>query len=142
KLSRRKGELTGLVGDFAGVLQADGYEVYDAHAAERPGVIRVGCWAHARRKFAEVQSEDAKAVRVVLKLIGRLYRFEHEWDSADAEAERARDAAARVRLRAAHFARSLRWLHALALALRTRHRPKSGIGQAAGYLLGQWATLE
>jgi transposase len=142
KLSRRKGELTGLVGDFAGVLQTDGYEVYDAHAAERPEVIRVGCWAHARRKFAEAQGEDPKAMRVVLKLIGRLYRLEREWDMADAEAQRARDAAARTRLRATHFARSLRWLHALALALRSRHRPKSGIGQAAGYLLGQWTTLE
>lgn len=31
---------------------------------------------------------------------------------------------------------------ALALALRSRDRPRSGLGQAAGYLLGQWTTLE
>jgi transposase len=142
KLSRRHGELTGLVRNFAGVLQADGYEAYDAHAEKHPEVIRVGCWAHARRKFTEAQGEDPKAVRVALKLIGRLYRLEREWDEADAEAKRARDVAARARLRTAHFARSLRWLHALALALRSRQRPKSGLGQAAGYLLGQWATLE
>lgn len=142
KLSRRHGELTGLVRNFAGVLQADGYEAYDAHALAHPEVIRVGCWAHARRKFAEAQGEDPKAVRVALKLIGRLYRLERAWDAADAEAGRARDALERARLRATHFARSLRWLHALALALRSQHRPKSGIGQAAGYLLGQWATLE
>lgn len=61
---------------FAGVLQADGYEAYDAHAAQHPEVIRVGCWAHARRKFVEVQGEDPKAVRIALKLIGRLYRWE------------------------------------------------------------------
>ncbi len=30
KLSRRHGELTGLAADFKGVLQADGYEAYDA----------------------------------------------------------------------------------------------------------------
>jgi transposase len=79
-------------------------------------------------------AEDAKAVRVVLKLIARLYRLEREWNEADAEAERARDAAARARLRAAHFARRLRWLHALALALRTWHRPKSGMAESASSL--------
>ena len=142
KLSHRHGELTGLVAGFAGVLQADGYEAYDAHASAHPEVKRVGCWAHARRKFAEAQGEDPKTVRVVLKLIGRLYRLERAWDAADAEAGRTRDALERARLRAIHFARSLRWLHALAVALRARHRPKSGLGQAAGYLLGQWASLQ
>jgi transposase len=141
KLSRRHGELSGLVRNFAGVLQADGYEAYDAHAAARPEVIRVGCWAHARRKFAEAQREDPQAVRVALKLIGRLYRYEREWDEADAQAQHRRDVAMRARLRAVHFARSLSWLHALALALRAKHRPKSGLGLAAGYLLGQWPTL-
>ena len=141
KLSRRHGELTGLVQDFKGILQSDGYEAYEAHAANHPGVIRVGCWAHARRKFAEAQGEAPKAVRVVLKLIGLLYRLERDWDAADAAANRVRDAQARARLRAIHFARTLRWLHALALTLRSRHRPKSGPGLAAGYLLGQWPAL-
>lgn len=141
KLSRRHGELTGLVRGFKGVLQADGYEAYDAHAQKHPEVIRVGCWAHARRKFAESQTEDPKAVRVVLKLIGRLYRLEREWDQTDTEAGRERDRSKRARLRQHHFARTLKWLHALALRLREKHRPKSGMGQACGYLLAQWPAL-
>ncbi len=128
KLSRRHGELTGLVRGFTAVLQADGYEAYDAHADAQPEIIRVGCWAHARRKFAESQSEDPKAVRVALQLIGRLYRHKREWDEADAEAGRERDVGTRARLRATHFARSLRWLHRLAQTLRSRELPKSGIG--------------
>jgi hypothetical protein len=48
----------------------------------------------------------------------------------------------RAGLRAVHFARTLRWLYAFALNLRSKHRPKSGLGQAAGYLLGQWDALE
>lgn len=129
KLSRRHGELTGLVAGFKGVLQADGYEAYDAHAAKHPEVIRVGCWAHARRKFAEAQGEDPKAVRVALKLIGRLYRLERAWDEADAEANRARDTLERVRLRTLHFARSLRWLHALVSAVGLFQPPPAGFGQ-------------
>jgi transposase len=142
KLSRRHGELTGLVRDFKGVLQADGYPAYDAHADTHPAVIRVGCWAHARRKFVEAQDEHPQAVRVALKLIGRLYRLERQWDEADTAAKRARDATARSRLRTVHFARSLRWLHALALDLRIKHRPKSALGLASHYLLGQWTALE
>jgi len=141
RLSRRHGELTTLVDDFKGVLQSDGYEAYAAHARAHPQVAWVGCWAHARRKFIEAQAEDPKAVRVALKLIGRLYRLEREWDEADAEAGRTREPAVRARLRAEHFARTLRWLHTLALSLRSRHRPKSGLGQAAAYLLGQWSPL-
>jgi transposase len=141
RLSRRHGELTTLVEGFKGVLQSDGYEAYESHAQQHRAVVRVGCWAHARRKFADAQAECPKETRVALKLIARLYRLERVWDEADSLAGRARDAQQRARLRATHFERSLRWLHSLALAIRTRHRPKSGLGQAAAYLLAQWPAL-
>ena len=92
-------------------------------------------------RFIEAQGENPKAARVALKLIGRLYRLEREWDEADLAAERDRDVAERARLRARHHNRGLRWLHALALSLRERSRPKSGLGVAAGYLRAQWAPL-
>lgn len=123
------------------MLQSDGYEAYAAYERSHPEIAWVGCWAHARRKFIEAQSEDPQAARVALKLIGRLYRLEREWDEADLAPGRTRDEAQRARLRAHHFARTLRWLHALALALRERARVKSGLGIASGYLLGQWAPL-
>ena len=65
----------------------------------------------------------------------------HPWSWADHAAGRERDAAERARLRACHHKRTLRWLHALALSLRERSRPKSGLGVASGYLLSQWAPL-
>lgn len=141
RTSRRHGELTSLIEGFGGVLQSDGYEAYAAYERAHPEVAWVGCWAHARRKFIEAQGENPKAARVVLKLIGRLYRLEREWDEADLAASRERDVAERARLRARHHERSLRWLHALALSLRERSRPKSGLGVAAGYLLAQWEPL-
>jgi transposase len=135
RLSRRHAELTSLVKGFkAGVLQSDGYAAYLEYAKEHPELAHVGCWTHARRRFVEAQAEAPKAVRVVLKLIGRLYRLEREWDHADAEARRERDPPERSRLRQLHFARSLKWLHALAVSLRSQHRPRSGVGEASGYL--------
>jgi transposase len=141
RTSRRHGELTSLIEGFGGVLQSDGYEAYAAYERTHPEVAWVGCWAHARRKFIEAQGENPKAVRAVLKLIGRLYRLEREWDEADHAAGRERDAAGRARLRSHHHERTLSWLHALALGLRERSRPKSGLGVASGYLLSQWTPL-
>ena len=41
-----------LLRGFEGFLQTDGYEGYTAIGRE-PGIVHVGCWAHARRKFDE-----------------------------------------------------------------------------------------
>jgi transposase len=141
RTSRRHGELTSLIEGFGGVLQSDGYEAYAAYERAHPEVAWVGCWAHARRKFIEAQGENPKAARVALKLIGRLYRLEREWDEADRAVGRERNIAEPARLRARHHARSLRWRHALASNLRERSRPKSGMGVASGYLLSQWTPL-
>lgn len=132
-----------MLAGFTGVLQADGYAAYDALAAERPAgeITRLGCWAHARRKVFEAQAEDPREARVLLRFIGWMYHRENLWDEADAKAGCARDAAARAKLRQTHFTRGLAWLHARVLRLRERVRPRSGLGAAAGYLLGQWESL-
>lgn len=65
--------------------------------------MRVGCWAHARRKFNDAVEERPKAANLVLRMISRLYRLEREWDETDVGARRAA-------LRREYFARPLRWL--------------------------------
>ena len=136
RLSRRHGELPSLLTEsYQGILQSDGYEAYAAYARNHPGVEWLMCWAHTRRKFFDAHRENPKAVRVVLKLIGRMYRLEREWDDAAiANNERARR-------RQSGFARSLKWLHAIALALRSKVLPQSDLGKASDYLLGHWAPL-
>ncbi|HYD49736.1 MAG TPA: IS66 family transposase, partial [Terriglobales bacterium] len=136
RLSRRHGELTSLLQGFRGVLQSDGYGAYPEFADTHPGVTWVGCWAHARRKYHEAQGESPQAARVMLRLIARLYRLERQWDEAGQTAP-----AERTTLRQAGFARTLRWIHALARTLRTRVLPKSGLGKACDYLVAHWAPL-
>jgi transposase len=46
-----------LLGGFQGRLQRDGYGVYGALARENLGLIPVGCWSHARRKFVDALEE-------------------------------------------------------------------------------------
>jgi transposase len=48
-----------LLRGFQGFLQTDGYEGYTALGAE-PGIVHVGCWAHARRKFDEALRGQGK----------------------------------------------------------------------------------
>ena len=142
RLSRRHGELTSLLTDnYQGVLQSDGYEAYGAYARTHANVTWVACWAHARRKFIEAQAESPKAVRVAIKLIGRLYRLERGWDEHESNLQLPPDAGRRAQLRASGFTRTLRWLRRLAEVLRGRIRPKSLLGQACDYLLNHWEPL-
>ena len=134
RLSRRHEEAERLLGDYRGVLQSDGYEAYAAYARAHPGVEWAGCWAHARRRFFEAAAERPQTAGRVLRLIGRLYQLEAEWDHGQVGAQRAA-------LRQEHFARPLTRLRRLVAALQARVLPKSGLGQACAYLLGHWAPL-
>jgi transposase len=101
RFSRRHGELTSLIHGYAGILQSDGYSAYASHAKLHPGITWVACWAHARRHCFEAQAERPKTVELILRLIGRLYQKEREWDAAAVSKEQRRE------LRQLHFARPL-----------------------------------
>lgn len=134
RLSRRHGELTSLLEGYRGLLQSDGYEAYPSFAREREGVVWLGCWAHARRYFFEAAAEKPRTAERILRTIAQLYRLERQWDEAEVGAGRAA-------LRQKHFARPLYWLRKLAVALRVRVLPKSGLGRACSYLLDHWEPL-
>jgi hypothetical protein len=136
RLSRRHGELTSLIDGFRGILQSDMYGAYESYAKEHKEIVWVGCWAHARRKFFEAERENPKAVRLILRIIGWLYECEALWD------ENKLTASNRKRHRKKHYTRKLYWLKKVALGLRERVLPKSGLGKACDYLLKHWEPLE
>jgi len=135
RLSRRHGELTSLIDGFAGILQSDAWGAYESYARNHPEVTWVGCWAHARRKFFEAESENPKAVRFVLRIIGWLYECEARWDENNLTVSNRR------RHRQKHYPRPLYWLRKVATGLREKARPKSGLGKACDYLLRHWIPL-
>ena len=137
KPSRAHEHAAALLGEnYRGILQSDAYACYQKYARSHDGVIALGCFAHARRKFFEAQSENPKFTRVVLKLIARLYRFESEWNEQGAGLDHVR-----AHLRMRHYPRTLRWLKTLALGYRDRVLPQSQCGKAITYLLNQWDSL-
>lgn len=135
RLTRQHGEITSLLNGFQGVLQSDGYEGYARYAERNPGVIRVACFAHARRKFNEALEAAPIQAGFMLRLIGHLYRMERDWD------ERNLRGAERARRRTKDFELTLRLLKKAALLLMRRALPQSGLGKACRYLLGQWDAL-
>lgn len=138
RLSRRHGELTTLLtDDYVGLMQADGYEAYAAYARSHPAVAWLGCWAHARRYFFEAQQDHPRVAKAALRLIGRMYRREREWDEQKLEPwQRARE-----RAKPEGLARTMHCLRQLALRMRQSVRPKSTLGKACDYLLSQWEPL-
>jgi hypothetical protein len=90
-----------LLEGYAGYLQTDGYADYDALAAQQPGIIQVGCFAHARRKFDEAIKGQSKKRKSTLgwrglKFIQKLYAIERQYKDAKPEARyRARQDQAR-----------------------------------------------
>ena len=72
----------GLLKDFKGAIQSDGYIVYE-HFEGMEGKLLLGCWAHARRKFFEARKENEKLANEALFYIGKLYEVEREADALD-----------------------------------------------------------
>jgi transposase len=120
--------------NFRGRLQTDGYSVYASLAGERPELILIGCWAHARRKFVEALEEDRRAAWIV-RQIAILYRIEkrlREKRAGPALREAVRASDARPVLE--RIGRALRLIQPLVL-------PKSLLGEAISYTLERWTEL-
>lgn len=65
------------LGDFAGILQVDGYGGYTALAKRQPQIRLAFCWSHVRRKFFELADKSPVATEV-LRRIAALYAIESE----------------------------------------------------------------
>lgn len=83
--------------DFKGVLVTDGYQVYHTLEKEKDDFTVSGCWAHARRKFADVvktykNKDESKATIAysILKRIQDIYRIEEGLSDLSSEERKQR----------------------------------------------------
>ena len=121
---------------WEGILQTDGYQVYDDVGG--PKLVHVGCWAHARRKFVDavkVNKEDGEAIAMVTRmdavfLVDRNAR------------EQGISAAERHVLRREHARSWVDEIRQECLAIQRRALPQSALGKAVAYTLNMWKKLD
>jgi transposase len=121
---------------YRGWVQTDGYAGYEK-LGRCDGVVMLGCWAHARRKFVEVTkvASGGSEAHKALEYIRRLYAVESEAE------KRALDW---PQLMAERSGRSVPVLKEFRLwldRLREQTPPQGLLGKAIGYTLGQWDRL-
>lgn len=75
KGSRAQKVVIDLLRDYQGAVQTDGYVAYSIYEHKK-GVLLLGCWAHARRKFTEALKEDKSGAEYALEQIGLIYKVE------------------------------------------------------------------
>jgi transposase len=124
-----------LLGDFGGYLQRDGYGVYGSLAAERPRLISVGCWAHARRKYVEALEERPTEAGPIVTEIRKLYLIERR------SRDEGLEAGQRLLLREQLARPILEALKPRLEALVPGCLPQSPLGKAVKYTLAEWEPL-
>ncbi len=123
---------------YQGIVQTDGYSGYGFLSGKK-GILHVGCWSHARRKFVEVtkgnRSNPSGNAGTALKYISKLYKIEKEAREND------------LTLDALYSERQLKALPILDefkkwLDVRVEQvPPKSLLGRAINYTLNEWPKL-
>jgi transposase len=107
----------------------------NSNARKDPALQRIGCLAHARRKFFEAQSSDLMRSTVMLAYIRLLYEVERE------ARDRRLDPAARRALRQERSKPILEDIRAYLEREQPQVLPKSPEGEAIAYTLSNWKAL-
>lgn len=113
-----------LLQDFSGTVMCDGYSAYQSLRKRRHDFKLAHCWAHARRKFVEIEESFPRASEEALALIAELYRIEREMQDKPSDE--------RLRIRAARAGPVVQEIHRW--ALQQRALPQSPLGKAIAYL--------
>jgi transposase len=117
---------------YKGYLQADAYAGYN-HLYADGDIKEVACWAHTRRKYVDAQTTDPFRSLMSATFIHNLYKVE----------EKAKDLSStnRYALRQEEALPQLQMFHKWLIEENPKVLPKSPIGDAIGYTLGNWEAL-
>ena len=120
---------------FAGVLQCDGFGVYETLSAKLEDLALMNCMAHIRREFFDAQSNDPERAAIALTLIKLLYQVEEKARNMGLDAEQRLE----LRLKESKpvFDTLGEWLH----AEYNKVTPASAIGKAVKYALNRWKNM-
>jgi len=121
--------------DFKGIIQTDGFGVYESLYGDHADIILTYCMAHARRKFVDAQGYDQERADYVLEKMQLLYKLEQEM--REAGLKKKERAAKRQEIALPILNEIEAWLRQEApLVL-----PGSPLGKAIAYTLPRWQGL-
>ena len=125
-----------MLGDRKGLLQGDGHACYHGLA---PGIVFVGCWAHARRRFEAALKNGNQLARQPFEWMNLLFAIEREAKELGFDLDETKLLAHR-QLKSVPVLTALRaWLDDA--RLRQLDVPQSLLMDAVGYCHNQWRSL-
>ena len=132
--SRGREGPVGILENFQGYLQTDGYSAYEIFD-KRSGIILLHCMAHARRMFHDALENDEARASFALEEMGKLYSIERNCKKQ----ELCYTEIAEVRRQ-----QSIPILESLGKWMKEQCpqvTPKSAIGKALAYSIERWDRL-
>lgn len=125
----------GILQNFHGIIQTDGWHVYEGVAAKQKEIKQICCLAHARRKFVEAMPYDKEPAQYALTKFSALYKIESNCKNQGL----SWDEITKVRQREAQPI--LEELHKWMLEEYKTLLPSAHITTAIGYCLERWERL-
>lgn len=124
-----------MLSGFRGILQTDGYTVYESLYGNHPDILLTFCMAHSRRYFVNALKDDASQANYVLDEMQRLYALEQRMREEKLDWEK------RTEERKTHARPVLDRLEKWMKENQYKYRPNSPMGKAIDYTLPRWAGL-
>jgi transposase len=119
---------------FQGAVQCDGYGAYN-ELDNIKGIVTIGCWAHARRKFEQALENDPVPARYAMLKIQELYAVERKATEGNFTPDQIK------KLREKESFPILKEFETWLLATAQTVLPKSPIGKAIFYTYGIYRKL-
>lgn len=116
--------------NYQGILQCDGYTVYDKIGRSEQ-ITLAGCLVHVRRKYNEAKDSDATRANYALDIFAKIYKLEKQAKlSDDRKAFRTNNTLPLLQ-------ELKEWIDEKAITV----LPKSPIGKAMSYTIKQWPKI-
>ena len=119
--------------NFQGTIQTDAYEVYDSLKKVITNLERIGCTAHARRKFHRALKDGERRAIWFIGQFRQLYRIERETQELTPEH--------RHQIRQQRATPIWELIRQKARELQPHLLPKSSLGKAVSYFLNEYEAL-
>ena len=125
----------GILKNFRGILQTDGWQVYEGIANKQKDITQICCLAHARRKFNDAKPYDPELAEYALTRFHQLYEIERKCKQQGLSYDEI------TKVRQHEAVPILNELHQWMLEQYKTLLPSSHITVAINYALERWERL-